>query len=202
MITPKEINIKNRLYQIPLNDAINIKNIDPILLSIDKISFKRTDSVIYNIKFINHVNIDNEYFPCLIFNNLDGHIEESSGDKYFVFAFTDKNKEVLTNYTKLWDEIKNQIKTINGDELIEYKKDFKSDDYLTLGKILSIFGMIIVVTSVLQDDNNHYPQIFLDKLVYESVGELQSMQILYNKHIVINIGRAFVLNGTKNLLDI
>ena len=37
---------------------------------------------------------------------------------------TDKNKPVLKKYKELWDEIKNQGKTINGGEPIEYKKDF------------------------------------------------------------------------------
>ena len=31
---------------------INIKNVDPNLLSVDKVSFKSTDAVIYNIKYI------------------------------------------------------------------------------------------------------------------------------------------------------
>ena len=77
------------------------------MLSIDKISFKSIDSVVYNIKCINHVNIDNEYHPCLVDKNVDGYIEESNGDKDLAFASTEKNQEVLEKYTELWDEIKN-----------------------------------------------------------------------------------------------
>ena len=52
-------------------------------------------------------------------------------------ASTDENKEVFTNYTSLWDEIKYLIKTFNGGEGGDYKKDFKkikfsSDDNLPL----------------------------------------------------------------------
>ena len=113
---------------------INIRHFDPNLLSLDKISFKSIDAVIYNIKYItlrspNHVNIDNENPPCLISNNADGYSEESNGNKYLAFASRDKNlllqikkKEVLRKYRELWDEIKDQIKTINGGEPIEYKK--------------------------------------------------------------------------------
>ena len=101
MVIFKEINIKNCLYYFLLNDVINIKNFEPNILSMDKISFKSSDSVIYNINYISHVNIDNEYLSCLIFNNIGGYIKESNGDKYLVFAFTDKSKEVLTKYTKL-----------------------------------------------------------------------------------------------------
>ena len=55
------------------------------------------DTVIYSNKYItlkslNHVNIDSENPPYLIFNNVDGYTEESNGNKYLVFASTDKNK--------------------------------------------------------------------------------------------------------------
>ena len=84
---------------------INFKNFDSNLLSIYKISFKSTDAVIYNIRYItakslDHVNIDEENPLYLVFNNIDGYIEESNEDKYLIFASTDKNKEVLKKYTK------------------------------------------------------------------------------------------------------
>ena len=52
---------------------------------------------------------------------MDGYIEESNGDKYLIFAFTDKNKELLEKYTKLLNEIKNQIETNNDGEPIKHK---------------------------------------------------------------------------------
>ena len=60
-----------------------------------------------------------------------------------VFPFRDKNKEALENYTELWDEVKDQIETINGDNSIEYGKDFmiarfESNNNLSLSKILNI----------------------------------------------------------------
>ena len=120
----KQINIKNRPYYF-FND-INIKNFDPSFLSIGKISFKSTDAVIYNIRYIimkslDLVNIDTENPLYLILNNVDGYIEESNGDKYLIFAFTDKSKELLEKYTKLLNEIKNQIETKNDGEPIKHK---------------------------------------------------------------------------------
>ena len=63
-------------------------------------SFKSTDPFIYNIRHITmkslvHVNIDSESPLYLIFNNVDEYIQESNGDKYLAFAFTEKNKKVL-----------------------------------------------------------------------------------------------------------
>ena len=49
---------------------------------------------------------------------------------------------------------------------------FESDDALPLDKILNIIDMIIVVRSVLQEDNKYYPQIYLHECAYEIVNEL------------------------------
>ena len=78
------------------------------MLSIDKTSFKSTDSVIYDIKYVK--SLDSANFLYLIFNNVDGYIEESNENQYLIYASTDKSKEALENYTELWDEIKHQIK--------------------------------------------------------------------------------------------
>ena len=130
------------------------------------------------MKSLDHANIDCESFLYLVFNNVGEYIiKESIKDKYFVFSYTDKKKEVLEKYTKLLNEIKNQIETINGGKPIEYKKDFMKisfelDDDLSLGKVLSIHDLIIVNKSVLQEGNNYYPQVFLHECGYESVAKL------------------------------
>ena len=81
--------------------------------------------------------------------------EDDSETKYVVFPFTDKNREALENYTELWDEIKDQIETINGDNPIEYGKEFmkarfESNEDLPLSRILNIPVCIIIVKSVFQ----------------------------------------------------
>ena len=125
----------------------NIKNFHPNLLNINKTSFeKNTNCVIYEIEYFK--NFDSKNSLYLIFNNVDAYIEynpteDDSVTKYLVFPFTDKNREALENYTELWDEIKDQIETINGDNPIEYGKDFikarfESNDDLPLNKILNI----------------------------------------------------------------
>ena len=57
------------------------------------------------------------------------------------FASIDKNKEVFTKYTEVWDGVENLINKINEGKEGEYKKDFmqikfKSDDNLPLNKAL------------------------------------------------------------------
>ena len=43
------------------------------------------------MKILDHVNIDSENPLYLIFNNVEGYIEETNGNKYLIFASTDKN---------------------------------------------------------------------------------------------------------------
>ena len=102
----KQINIKSRpcyFFNDMINKVINIKNFDLRLLEINKLSFKGVFSVnIYYIKYVttkslDHVNIDNKDFFCLIFNNVYGYIDENIGIKYLVFTSTDESKEALKN---------------------------------------------------------------------------------------------------------
>ena len=77
----------------------------------------------------------------IIFEKADQYIEKKNGNRYLNFASRDKNKEVLTKYAELWDEIKYLNKTINGGEVGEYGKEYikiklNSDDSLPLNKVL------------------------------------------------------------------
>ena len=170
---------------------ISVKKFDPSFLNISKISFKSIDAVIYSIRYItmkslDHVNIDSANSICLVFNNVDGYIEESNGNKYLIFASTDKNKEILKNNTELWNEIDNQIETINGGEPIEYKKyftkiEFESDNDLRLGKISSTPNMIIFTGCVFQEDKKYYPQVYLHKIILYNIKDISD--IFQDKYI-------------------
>ena len=108
----KQINIKNRTYYF-LDDMINIKNFDSNLLKLVKKLFKNID--IYYIEYITmkdfeYVNIHSVNPLYFMTGEVDGYIEEKRGNKYLVFASTDKNKELLTKYSELWDGIKNLTK--------------------------------------------------------------------------------------------
>ena len=153
---------------------IKIKDLTPDLLRIDKKSYKNNN--IYYIGYItikdtDYVNIHRVNPLKFIIDKTDGYIEESNGDKYLTLVSNDKNKEVLTKYTKLWNKIKNLIEKMNSEpgnfEKYFMKIKFNLDDNLPLSKILSLHSIIIVVGSVFQEDNKYYPQVFLDECLYE-----------------------------------
>ena len=85
----KKFSIKNRPYFF-FNDIINIKNVDPSILEINKLSCKKAN-----------INI----------NNVDGYIiKESNGDKYLIFASIDKNKELLKTTQNFGMKLKIKLK--------------------------------------------------------------------------------------------
>ena len=44
---------------------------------------------------------------------------------------------------------------------------FNSDDNLPLNKILKLHSLTVIVRSVFEEDCKFYPQVFLDKFLYE-----------------------------------
>ena len=104
---------------------INIKNFDPNLLKVEKKSYKNID--IYYISYItmkdsDYIKINSINSLYLIINEVDGYLEDMNGYKYLTLVSTERNKEVLTKYTELWDGIKNSMEKINN-KLGEYEKD-------------------------------------------------------------------------------
>ena len=59
-------------------------------------------------------------------NRIDGFIEEKNGDKYLNIASTDRNSEVLKNYSEVWNGIKDCIEKISDDESGEYDRFYEN----------------------------------------------------------------------------
>ena len=103
----------------------------------------------------------------MFISELYGFIDGKNGNKYLNITLTDSNNDVLIKYAEVWNGIKNQIKKINNDSVVEYDKDymkikFDLDDNLPLNKVLKFHAVIIIIRSVFERDGKYYPQIFLD----------------------------------------
>ena len=108
----------------------------------------------------------------MLVHRIDGVIEEKRGNKYLNIAFTNSNNEVLKKYAEVWSRTKDQIEKVNNRKLKDYEKDyikikFSSDDNLSLNKQLKFLSVTIIVRSVFEEDDKYYPQVFLDKCLYE-----------------------------------
>ena len=170
----KQISIKNRTHNV-FNDMITIEDFVSNVLKIDKKSQKSID--IYYIGYIaikdfGHVRINSVNPLYIITGKADRYFEQKKGNKYLIFASTDKNKVVLTKHIELLDKIGFLIQTINGSEAGEYEKEcmkikFSSNDKLAFNKVLNLDNLTIAVRSVFQEDNKYYKQVFLDECLYE-----------------------------------
>ena len=145
------------------------------MLKIDKKSYK--DIGIYNIGYIAIKKIDdwkniNSVNPLYLnITHANRYIEEKGVNNYFVFDSTDENKELLKKYNVVFNGIRDKIERINSDER-DYKKDymkikFNSDDDLPLNKPLKFHNMTITIISFFEENDNLYPQVFLDDTLYE-----------------------------------
>ena len=103
----------------------------------------------------------------MFISELYGFIDEKNGNKYLNITLTDSNNDVLIKYAEVWNGIKNQVKKINNDSVVEFDKDysrikFNSDDKLPLNKVQKFHAVIIIIRSVFERDGKYYRQIFLD----------------------------------------
>ena len=106
----------------------------------------------------------------LIVNTADRHSEEKKGTKYLTVVSAGRIKETLKKYTKLWDEIKYLIKTLNGGKSAEYGKDFMKNNFnfdLPFNKPLKFHAMTIIIRSVFEENGKYYPQALLGECLYE-----------------------------------
>ena len=97
---------------------INIEDFYTRLWKIDKKIIQKHWRLLHwihhNKKIDDYENIFSVNLLYLIISRVHRFIEEKNESKYLAFDSADKNKEVLTKYTKLWDGIKNEIETMNG----------------------------------------------------------------------------------------
>ena len=100
----KQINIKNRTYYF-YNNEINLKDFDVRLLKVDKKDYKEIE--IYYIGCVtvkkngNCNNITSLNPLYLIINEMIGHFEEISENKYLVLDDVDENKEIPKKYEEV-----------------------------------------------------------------------------------------------------
>ena len=150
---------------------INIENFHSNLLTTEKKSYKEID--IYNIGYItiqqydDCENIHSVNLLYLIIYDACGYFKEKYNEKYLILDSIDK-------YEKFWSGIRSEIKTLNGGTELFYAKNYarigiNTNDELPLNKQLKFSIVTIAIICVLQKEEKLYPQIYLDKCLYELV---------------------------------
>ena len=115
------------------------------------------------INFVNPLEI--------ISSDVNGYFEEINGNKYLTLVPTNESKQRIKKYEEIWIKIRDLFRSItnNSDDYdekyIEIK--FNSDDELPLNKTIEIPSMTIVVRAIFLENNEYYPQVFLDECLHE-----------------------------------
>ena len=156
MIKTKQVSIKK--YKCP---TVDINNLDPFLLDIEKKSSKGID--IYYINYIQE-NLNSSNLLRIKINSAAGYFKEKNDEKYLIL---DSTKE----YESVWSEIRSEIKRSNVGEKVFYEKNCKiginTEDDLPLKESLKFLTLTININLILQADNKLYPQMYLDECFYE-----------------------------------
>ena len=105
------------------------------------------------IKDSKYIKTNSANHLYLIFNKVNGYLEEINGNKYLTLVPTNENKEKIKKY-ELWIKIIDTIRSITKNEH-------------------EIPSMVIVVKAFFHENNKHYPQVFLKESLYK-------LQIIYN----------------------
>ena len=158
----KEINIKivciNFLTKCIVSKTLTCENIDIYYI------------FYITMKYFDHDDVHTVTPLYFLIGEVDGYIDKNNGNKYLVFASTDKSKEILTKYSERLNKIENMIENING-KPGEYGKKFikikfDSNNNLYLNKLLKLYNLTIMVRFVFQEGNKYYPQSFLDQCLF------------------------------------
>ena len=163
----KKINIKSAYHYF--EDIVNIEDFHSNLLEIEKKSHKDID--IYYIgyitikKFGDCENVHKMNPLYLIIHSATGYFKEKYGKKYLIIDSAEKYDEAFS-----W--IKSEIEALNGRKELFYEKNYarievNTDDNLPLNKKLKFPTLIVIIACVFQQGKKLYPQIYLDKCLYE-----------------------------------
>ena len=156
----KRLNIEEKSGYYFMNDF------DPKLLLINEITFSSA-STMFESSYEKESNT-----PYIVFNDIEWIFRKSGINKYLVFCETQKNKKMLENYTKIIDELRDQVLFITEENSFVMGEDFtkikfKTRDGLSFIKKNNVSVCVISLYSLFEDDRIHCPQIVLHDCFYE-----------------------------------
>ena len=166
----KSLEIKNKT-NYDWDDIIYINDFDANSLEIIKRE-SRIGANMYYIRYALDPDYDYNTTKPLYFviNCLIGHIEEIEGssDKYLVVVDSSRNKNIKSSLDNIWSSIEikmgDMIYLILNIKIKDYNKfRFNSDTDLPLNTIIEFRLILIIVSCVIKNDNECYPEIYLEE---------------------------------------
>ena len=152
-------------------DLDNIGYIDDFDVNSLKIT-KKESRIGANIYYTScALNLDDDIIIPLHFliDRLIGFIEEIDGsnDKYLVVVNSFRNKNIINALDMVWSSTKDKINP--GIKIKDHDKfRFNSNIDLPVNTIIEFRSLLINVSCVIEEDNEYYPEIYLDECSYKN----------------------------------
>ena len=171
MKTTKRLNIEDKPGYFFMN-MTNVNDFNVKLLLINEFTIFENRSIMFDISYCEENNV-----AYILFDNVECVFRKSGVFNYLIFCETEKNKNMLDKYTKITDEIKEQILFIieeeNEDKNFIMGKDFmrfrfKANDNLVYNQKINVPVCVISISSAFEERNWYYSQIELQDCFYEN----------------------------------
>ena len=146
-------------------EMINILDIEPEYFMVNESKF--------NLCYSDETGV-----PHIVFNNIKCIFKKSGTYSYLIFCESDKNKDMINNYIRIIDQIREEIISsideLEEEDSFKLGDDFRTDDNLVYNKKINVPACVISLSSVIKRRNNYYPDFRLQKCFYESESFLKN----------------------------
>ena len=171
----KQLVLKNRSCYF-FSNLVLLKDFD--LKRLKLLKYDCGDRYVYHIDYVKGERNVNPFY--LIVPEVIGYVDEYEGRKYFNFALTEVNEDVLNEHASMWDGIMKEVKRIKNVVSIKFGRDchkikvasVRSEDdsnnaNLPLDKLIKFNAMTISNRLLVDKDDKYYPEVYLEECLYD-----------------------------------
>ena len=134
----------------------------------------RDGTMIYNLCYSDKTGV-----PHIVFNNINCYFKKGDTFSFSVFCDNDKNKAMISNYSKIIKQLENEILSyidkfedeefVFGGNFTRFR--FKIDDNLVYNEKINIPVCVISLSSVIKKEWSHCPVLKLQNCLYENISK-------------------------------
>ena len=149
---------------------INILDIEAEYIMVNDFKGCKDGSILFNLCYSNENGV-----PKIVFHNIECIFKKSGIYSYLIFCKNDKNKDMINNYQKIIDQLKEEITSwideLEKDDSFAFGEDFmkfklRTDNNLVYNEKINIPVCVISLSS--KRGNIYYPNFKLQECFYES----------------------------------
>ena len=116
-----KIDLNNKKY-----NCIDKNKVDLFSVRYGSIKFDRRESMRIKIYYTDYVYLNDDDLDVkplhLSINDVYGYFEGNHGNKYFNIDTGYNNKKILQRYSLFWDDVKDHIEEVGGNDVVNMEK--------------------------------------------------------------------------------